>query len=119
MRWMRPSGLIVLTHIEEGRFTDRSVTGGWLSRPNEDHRFAGRAQISHEGTRGSVLARRIRVTTYERSPATISCPRRYIITSLRPFTVMKHCSPRSDATQRLITPMVCPPVREARPIPAT
>src|SRR4030095_4175221 len=81
------------------------------SRPGENQCFDGRAQTSHEDTRGSDLARRMRVTTYERSPATISCPRRYVIASLRPFTVMKRCSPRREATQRLITPMVCPPVR--------
>src|SRR4029453_9131034 len=83
----------------------------WSSRPGENQCFDGRAQTSHEGTRGWVLARSMRVTTYERSPATISCPRRYVIASLRPLTVMKHCSPRREATQRPITPMVCPPVR--------
>jgi len=80
-----------------------------------DQFFAGRAQISHEGTRGSVLARSMRVTTYERSPATISCPRRYMLLSLGPFTVMKHCSPRSVATQRLIAPMVFSSGRERSP----
>src|SRR5215468_10123640 len=97
---------MVLTHIPEGRCSVCSVTREWLSRPNENQFFEGRAQISHEGTRGSTLVRRIRVTTYERSPATISWPRRYAIASLEPCTVTKHCSPRSDATQRLITPMV-------------
>src|SRR5262245_24182821 len=100
--------------MEEGRFSVHSVTGQWSSLDANQY-FAGRAHTSHEGTRGSVLARRIRVTTYERSPATISCPRRYMFRSLGPFTVMKHCSPRSVATQRLIAPMVYPPVRERDP----
>src|SRR6187401_2592932 len=105
MRWIRPSGLMLLTHITERRFSVCAVTREPLSRPDENQCFAGRAQTSHEGTRGSILVRTTRVTTYERSPAIISCPRRYAIASLWPFTVTKHCSPRSDATQRLITPM--------------
>jgi hypothetical protein len=32
IRWIRPSGVTVLTHIAEGRFSVSSVTGAWSSR---------------------------------------------------------------------------------------
>jgi hypothetical protein len=60
----------------------------------------------------------MRVTTNVRSPATICCPRRYMDASLRPLTVTKHCSPRTDATQRLNT-LIVPPVEGAMRTTAT